>query len=64
MGLVCAHLTVLDVWIFLQATWANIGFGTWVRIYPLHSTETANERGKVLQVLLKVACSTRVSAVL
>lgn len=64
MELVRAHLTVFDVWIFLQATWADIGFGTWVCIYPLHSTEAASERGNMLKVLLKLACSTHVHAVL
>ena len=63
MGLVCAHLTVLDVRILLQATWAHIRFGTWVCIYPLHTTEAAYERGKLL-ALLRLACSTHVHAVL
>ena len=51
MVLVCAHLTVLDVGILLQATWADIRFGTWIRIYPLHTTEAANEKQTVLWLL-------------
>jgi hypothetical protein len=51
MGLVWADLTVLDVRILLQATWAHISFGTGVRIYPLHTTQAANERVKLLRLL-------------
>lgn len=51
MGLVWADLTVLDVRILLQATWADIRLGTWVCIYPLHTTQAANERGKLLGLL-------------
>ncbi len=51
MGLVFAHLTVLDVRILLQATRADIRFGIWVCIYPLHSTGDANERGTLLGLL-------------